>query len=598
MSRAPASSRSASTALAVYAVVGGLQWGLFRAGWPGLFPSIFLVALGCFLIALAQPGWEQLHRSANPTYPRRRRLALQVMFAPVSVGVMIFVGYLAWMELRAGSGQAYLASLVPEPGSAARTQLIRTVLLSAASAFLLYFLRHALTPAATAATHSNSAGNAASSVPPAQATAPAPRRADPRGAFTLLMLLLVAQALVGALRLAVPTWDFGRVAGVVTAAIALYLVIEWALAWALRLLQPPAQRREKAFSGYSLTLSLLGGRSPVQILAIAIKDSFGLEIRGSWLARYARFCVEPLLLVLVLAGWLSTALVLVPADSEGVRVTWGRFQATTLGPGLHLIAPWPMEQVRIVPARRVQEFALGFENDLGGPVLWTEQHFSGESNLLVGNGEEVLTFNVPILYDLSDALAVERTSVAPGRLLANLAQRELLLATAPRESFGIMTTDRGVVSDQISRQLQVAADRLGLGARIRYVGLKDIHPPVDVAPAYQEVISAREQRRMMIDLAAANRITGLADARTEAYRARRQAESFAAERVAAVTGEGFILTGKVDARRIDPELFDFRNRLLVAEEVIPNLRLILTDMRKVQEPTTMIDLREGAKSTP
>ncbi len=558
--------RLTPVALAVFAGVAAMQWLLLRTGWPGLLPGIFFVALWCLCVALAQPLWDWLHRTATTADPsaRRRRLVLLAALAPVCAFVTFLFVHLVWTAFRAG--QAYL------PGVRQAFDLLHDA--SAAVAFVLYFLRQML------------------------ASVEAPRRADPRGGIALLLCLLTLQAVAAVVRHYAPAWDFGRAAGLLALGVALFLPVEWALAWALRFFQPPDQRRARAFAGHSLALAMLGGKSPVQVLAVAIKESFGLEIRGSWLARYARLCIEPLLLVLVLAGWLSTSLVLVPPDSEAVRVTWGRFQPVTLGPGLHFIAPWPMERVRVVPSRRVQDFSLGFDQDLGGPVLWTEVHFAGESNLLVGNGEEVLTFNVPVHFDLSSPLAAERASAAPGLLLSSFAQRELLLATAPRESFGIMTTDRAAVSVEIQQRLQLASDRLGLGARIRYVGLKDIHPPVAVAPAYQEVISAREQRRMMIDLAAANRITGLATAQTEAFRARRQAESFAAERVAAVAGEAFLLTGKVDARRVDPELFDFRNRILVAEEVIPKLRLVLTDVRRIQDHTYTLDLREGANTYP
>jgi len=564
MTRPSVTPRLAPVALAVFAGVAVMQWLLLRAGWPGLLPGIFFVSLWCLFVALAQPGWDWLHRSGVDASARRRRLVLLAALAPVCAFIAVIFVYLVWASYR--TGQGYL------PGSLAG--LPRTALVSAAAAFMLYFLRQTL------------------------ASVEVPRRADPRGGIALLLCLLTLQAIAAAVCHYVPAWDFGRAVGLLALGIALFLPVEWALAWVLRFFQPPDQRRSRAFAGHSLSLAMLGGRSPVQVLAVAIKESFGLEIRGSWLARYAKLSLEPLLLVLVLAGWLSTSLVLVPPDSEAVRVTWGRFQPATLGPGLHFIAPWPMEHVRVVPSRRVQEFALGFDRDLGGPVLWTEVHFSGESNLLVGNGEEVLTFNVPVYFDLSSPLEAERASASPGLLLSNLAQRELLLATASRESFGIMTNERAAVSLEIHQRLQLAADQLGLGASIRYVGLKDIHPPVAVAPAYQEVISAREQRRMMIDLAAANRITGLATAQTDAFRVRRQAESFAAERVAAVAGEAFLLTGKVDARRVDPELFDFHNRILVAEEVIPKLRLILTDVRKIQDHTYTLDLRGGANTYP
>lgn len=573
MPRSTATSRLATAALAVFGGVAALQWALARFAWPGVLPGLVLVALWCLLVAFAQPAWSRLHASPENISRRRRlvRLASLAALAAASAFAAFVFAYLAFTALRAG--QALPAAPRSSAGGASGT-LTRTALLSGAAAFLLYFLRHALTGLE------------------------APRRADPRGGIALLLGLLTLQAVAALVRHAAPAWDFSRAAGLFTLGVALYLPLEWAFAWVLRYFHAPEQRRVHAFSGHSLALAMFNGRSPAQVLAVSIQESFGLEIRDSWLARYARLCVEPLLLVLVLAGWLSTSLVLVPPDSEAVRVTWGRFQPNTLGPGLHFVAPWPVEHVRIVSARRVQEFSLGFDRDLGGPVLWTEVHFSGESNLLVGNGEEVLTFNVPILFDLASPLAAERAVADPGRLLSNLAYRELLLATAPRDSFGIMTSDRDAVGETIRAGLQSAADRLALGARIRHVGLKDIHPPVDVAPAYQEVISAREQRRMMIDLAAANRITGLAEAKTEAFQARRTAESFSADRVAAVAGEASILTGRVEARRVDPALFDFRHRMLVAEEVLPRLRLILTDPAKTQDPVYTLDLREGANSLP
>jgi regulator of protease activity HflC (stomatin/prohibitin superfamily) len=525
---------------------------------------MFLVGAWWFVIVLTQPVWPWAQARPTALRARRIQIAMVTFVASATTVVALFVVYAAWIQLRnddvtlAGSNPSYS----------------RTVLISSAATFLLYFLRHAF------------------------GSTEVPRRADPRSGFTLLMALMALQTFAGLLRLYTPGWDISRSAGIVVSSVALFLPIEWSLAWLLRALQQPAQRQAQPFSGFSLTAAMFCGRSPLQVLARATKDTFGLEIRGSWLAHYTRRSIEPLLLVLVLACWLSSAVVIVPVDSEAVRVTWGRFQMETLAPGLHLIAPWPIEHVRMVPVGRVQDFALGFDRDLGGPVLWTETHFAGESNLLVGNGEEVLTFNVPVHFNITDAVAAERTSARPGHLLASLAQRELLLATAPRDSFGIMTSERDLVSAQIHHRLQVAATRFRIGTRINYVGLKDIHPPVAVAPAYQEVISAQEQRRMMIDLAAANRITGLAEAESEAFRLRRQSESLAAERIASVAGEAAILTGKVDARRIHPELFDFRNRIRVSEEVIPQIRVVVTNTAKLKDSTFTLDLRDGANSYP
>ncbi|BET65720.1 hypothetical protein ASA1KI_06380 [Opitutales bacterium ASA1] len=417
-----------------------------------------------------------------------------------------------------------------------------------------------------------------------------------RAGLRLVALLLVLQAASVLVRPFLPDHDPSRFVARSAAVVTGFLVVEWAAAWVLRVFQPASRRAVSACPvGSATAVLLLGGGSPAARLADLVREASGLELRGSWLARFARRALEPLALLLVLGCWSSTTVAIVPVDAQGVRVVWGRFGSEPLQPGLHWIPPWPIGGVRIVPHARIQEFALGFERDLGGAVLWTEVHFSGESNLLVGDGEEVLTFNVPVHYDLPDVVAAERASADPGRMLASLAQRELLLATASRDGFDIMTTDRGAVSREIADGLQRAADDLGLGARVRFLGLKDIHPPVEVAGAFQEVTSAREQGRMMLDLAAANRVTTLADAAGEAMRVRRQSEAGAAERVAAVAGEAAILEGRVRARGVEPGLFDHRHRLEVMEEVVPRLRILIANTEGAAAGSLTLDLREGGQ---
>jgi len=127
----------------------------------------------------------------------------------------------------------------------------------------------------------------------------------------------------------------------------------------------------------------------------------------------------PLMLIGLLGAWGSTAVTRVPVDSEGVLVTQGEFQDVTLAPGLHFHAPWPWGRVELVPTTRVQELSLGFGRDLAGPVLWTEKHFEEEQNLLIGQGEELLTVNVPVHFRIRDAVAfARRTSNSHAALTA------------------------------------------------------------------------------------------------------------------------------------------------------------------------------------
>ena len=541
----------------------GQGW-MLRQNWPGFLPGLFFVALWCALTASAQPLWSRLHVSVDTPPPNRLRRLLFPAAALLHAALAFLIARSAVRLLLAPP------TVTTTPVFDSRVHLVGLSLL-----VVLFFLRHFLDTA--------SAG---------------PRR-DPTPALHLVLGLLALQSVVGLLAPFFPAAPLALYVNRGTAAIALYLPLEWCGALAFRAFQSPRRRQLAPFSGLSLASSaLLGGRSPFATFAAALQESLGLELRGSWLASWLKLYLEPLLLLLLLALWLSSSLVVVPLGSEAVRVRWGHFQPVPLGPGLHFIAPWPMERTRLVPVARVDTFALGYDKDLGGAMLWAEPHFSGERNLLVGNGEQSLTFNVPVQFSRPDALAIERAGPALSALLSNLAFRELLLATAPREGFAIMTTERETIAREVQAGLQTAADRFRLGARIHHVGLKDIHPAVEVAPAFQEVISAREQRRMMVDLAQANRITSLAEARSEAHRLRRQADGATTERLAAVAGEAARLTGKVDARRASPDLFDLQSRLSLTEEIVPRVRLFLTRGDESSPAPLTLDYREGSASYP
>jgi membrane protease subunit HflK len=108
----------------------------------------------------------------------------------------------------------------------------------------------------------------------------------------------------------------------------------------------------------------------------------------------------------------------------------------------------------------------------------------------------------------------------------------LLRATAARDSFAVMTGDRAAVSVALRDQLQSAADGQGLGLEVVWVGLRDIHPPVEVTPAYQDVISAEEERQAFIEQGRAYAAETLPATRQQAHRLRVTAEAAARQRTA------------------------------------------------------------------
>lgn len=361
------------------------------------------------------------------------------------------------------------------------------------------------------------------------------------------------------------------------------LIVETLLHALARIYQPARLRATDTVFGQSVLLPALFGESgPLRSFATTIEKNFGVTLADTWLVQLTRILAAPLLLLGLLGGWVSTAVTRVPVDSRGVLVQSGAYAPAALPPGLHFHAPWPWGRLIVVPTERVQEVALGFERDLAGPVLWTEKHFEGEQNLLVGQGEELLTINVPVHYRIRDAVAYTRRAGDARAALEALGYRELLGLTTTYTAFGLMTTDRVEITEKLRTRLQAAADALGLGLEIVFVGLKDVHPPVPVAPAYQDVISAEEQRSALADHARTYVVQATAAAHVSATQLRLQAETAATERRARAAGEAARFLAPLAVYREHPEVFMTRRRLEALEAALGEIRQLVLVPREVR----------------
>jgi len=376
----------------------------------------------------------------------------------------------------------------------------------------------------------------------------------------LCLLFLFADAVVIFLQI-YTGWDWSQYLGW-TATIVFYLLLVEVLVLAIAYFYQPARDRALKPAGDSLLLGWAFGKAnPVAVFSDTLERSYGVRLRDTWVARFVAAAAEPLLLAAAVLLWLSTCFTVVPVQSEGVRVTLGKFSDDPLGPGLHLSAPWPFGHIHQIDTKRVRSLEIGYGEDLGGPVLWTERHYEGEKNMLVGDGDELLTVNVPVYYRISDPVAFLRHTESAEGAVSQLAFRQLVRAMASSDSFGIMIANREAIRESIRDGLQQEVDQLGLGLEVVFVGLKDIHPPIDVAGSYQDVISAQEDKLTYIIDGETYRIRRMPETRADVHRRVTQAEAAARQRELAAQGDTQRFVLVEEAQRGQPGLF--RTRLLL-----------------------------------
>lgn len=357
----------------------------------------------------------------------------------------------------------------------------------------------------------------------------------------------------------------------------LVLVIETGLTCLAEIYRPPASRGQSPMGQSSLLDWTLSRSNPIRRIGQAIESTYGVKLGEIWAFRFLGQIFGPLVLFGALMVWASSCLTVVPAESEGVRMRLGRFQADPLEPGLHVGWPWPLEQIRIVPTRRIETIHIGYEEDLGGPILWDQRHYRGEKNMLAGSGEELLTVSVLIYYRIANPVTYLLRARGHGEALTHLAYRELVHVLAARESFRVMIGEREEIAEKMRSTLQAAAERLGFGVEILFIGLRDIHPPVDVAPAYQDVISAEEERHAIVYGGHKYRALNVPAAEATSNKKRLDAQSNGQARITKATGDANRFREIVSAFHDAPEFLRERLRLETLEEILPGRPKVVID---------------------
>ncbi|MES2437884.1 MAG: SPFH domain-containing protein [Verrucomicrobiota bacterium] len=326
-------------------------------------------------------------------------------------------------------------------------------------------------------------------------------------------------------------------------------------------------------------------------VATTADDAFSLKLPEMWMWPALRGQLPSLALAAVAVTWLGSAFHEVGVGQTGVRQTAGTWGKVNLAPGFHFSLPWPLGAVEMVETGKIQETVLGFRADPGQPILWERAHYEDERLSLVGGGDDFLSISVPIHYRIVDPAAYLRGAANPGRLVRDAGDRILLDLTLHRSAAEVMTTAREEIRRDFHQQLQAELDREKSGIRIEEVCLRDVHPAVEVAPAFQEVLTAMEEKEAMLHDGESYRRNYSTRAHSDAFEVVVSANSTASNRLARVHGEITRFNFRRDAWDLARTLFEVREGFQVFDETLAGAKKAIFDDRIRSSMTTQLDLR-------
>ena len=202
------------------------------------------------------------------------------------------------------------------------------------------------------------------------------------------------------------------------------------------------------------------------------------------------------------------------------------------GPGLHCCFPWPIDRVVKVRVTQIRELHLGTPlAELNQPILWTNRHYTKEFRFLTADkGYAFLTTHIVVHFRISDLRKFLYECADPVALLENACRAKMREIAATHMVDECLTTLRHRIAESIHAHVQPQVT--GAGIDVLAVLVRDIHPPTDVAPYFEEVISSREQKQTLINQADESAVARKRDARAVAHRMKTEAD---AKKLAAIT---------------------------------------------------------------
>jgi len=296
----------------------------------------------------------------------------------------------------------------------------------------------------------------------------------------------------------------------------------------------------------------------------AVNYQFGIDVTSTWFYQLLSRWIAMFIIVGVGIGWLMSSMVVVEPHERGLILTNGVISKPVwsfgdvgdgdIGPGLHIKWPWPFSkyetpvvvsnrgrsELRTTTGIRVLHLASNPPTPGSSPILWTEKHTRLERLNIVqpdrlsatstGDGEKgassdgssvaelsLLAVEVPVQYVIRNVKLFDQFA-APGQreeMLIQIGQRVVTQYLGELSISEILATHRTSMSEELKNRLNEAYgalnDGAGTGIEILFVGVNGVHPPTKVAPSFERVITARQNRESLVEAARKSEITTLTE---------------------------------------------------------------------------------------
>ena len=255
-------------------------------------------------------------------------------------------------------------------------------------------------------------------------------------------------------------------------------------------------------------------------------------MRTLWSIQVVKVILPYTIIASALLLWICTGIVQVESYQTAAVYRFGVLQEPALDSGIHMTFPWPIDKIEVIDTDKINKITIGYNSVENTDNIWTGTHGVNEYKLLLGSGNELVSINLRVEYNISDIIAYLKSSASPEKLLEVKAYEIVTDRTINSNLETMLSVDRNAFAETFREELIKRIEGYNIGVEVVGVVLESIHPPTDVAAIYQEIVSAEITAEKYIFDAEAEAATKIAGAEEQKNTAIAQAKADNYTRVA------------------------------------------------------------------
>jgi membrane protease subunit HflK len=254
------------------------------------------------------------------------------------------------------------------------------------------------------------------------------------------------------------------------------------------------------------------------------------------------------------------------------------------GPGLHWHLPAPIAKHDTVKVTQVQRMEVGFRS-LESGITTTNP----VEALMITGDENIVDVEMVVLYRISsirdfvlnvrDPGEVDRGigDRPDGRTLKDVAEVSLRGVIGQRPIDDVLTAERGIIEQEVKDTMVKLLSLYKTGILVEQVQLQTVRAPDQVQAAFDDVVSAKEDKERLDNEAQAYAADIVPRAEGNAERIVNEAKAFEAERINEAQGRAAEFLAILEEYAKAPDVTRERLYLEAMERILPDVRKFVID---------------------